>query len=43
MTTSLHRIRLEFKFHILELLEGPQFLSVKVFTIATGRPFLKWV
>ena len=42
-------IRLEFKFHnvssliILELFEGPQFLSVMVFTIAPGQPFLKYL
>ena len=42
-------IRLELKFHnvvsliILELLEGPQFLSVMIFTIAPGQPFLKQV
>ena len=47
MTTN-QLIRLEFKCHdvvacmtILELFEGPQFLSVMVFTIAPGQPFLK--
>ena len=42
-------IRLEFMFHnlcsliILELFEGPQFISFMVFTIAPGQPFLKQV
>ena len=46
MTTN-YLIRLEFKFHnvvariTLELFEGPQFLSVMVFTIAPGQPFFK--